>query len=170
MSAAASLPALPWHGGCQCGQLRYRLTGAPLTLYCCHCTECQKQSASMFGMSMIIRAAELEVTGETRFWTRPTDAGNTTDCHFCPVCGSRVWHQGSRRRQDGTLTLKGGTLDVAARLRPVGHIWLKSRQDGFEPPDDLLCYQAQPESYQPLIDAFALRYLPIPDRNPGSER
>jgi len=42
-------------GGCQCGHVRYRLNGPPLTLCACHCRDCQKQSASAFGMSLWVR-------------------------------------------------------------------------------------------------------------------
>jgi len=34
---------LPLRGGCQCGAVRYEATTIPLTLYTCHCTECQRQ-------------------------------------------------------------------------------------------------------------------------------
>ena len=43
-------------GGCQCGEVRYELTGAPHKLYICHCRECQKQSASAFGISVVVRS------------------------------------------------------------------------------------------------------------------
>ena len=31
-------------GGCQCGAVRYELSGEPLPLVICHCRECQKQT------------------------------------------------------------------------------------------------------------------------------
>ena len=154
----ADLPPLPWTGGCQCGQVRYTLNGLPQTLYCCHCTECQKQSASMHGMSMIVKEADIAITGKMQVWTRPTDSGNQTDCHFCPQCGSRVFHQGSQRKENGTLTLKAGSLNAIREIEPVGHIWLKSAQKAFRPMPGLIMYDAQPPGYEPLIAAFARRY------------
>ena len=47
-------------GGCQCGAIRYRVTGAPVTFYACHCTECQKQSASAFGLSLWVGRSDLQ--------------------------------------------------------------------------------------------------------------
>jgi hypothetical protein len=32
--------ALPSEGGCQCGEIRYRLTGEPVWLAVCHCNDC----------------------------------------------------------------------------------------------------------------------------------
>ena len=46
------------NGGCQCGKIRYRLIAEPLMLYICHCSDCQKQSASAFGMSLRMRPRE----------------------------------------------------------------------------------------------------------------
>jgi len=36
-------------GGCRRGAVRHRLSGPVARPYICHCTECQKQSASAFG-------------------------------------------------------------------------------------------------------------------------
>ena len=50
-------------GGCQCGAIRYRLLRAPVALYACHCRDCQKQSASAFGLSMWVERDAIEFTG-----------------------------------------------------------------------------------------------------------
>ena len=47
----------PQSGGCQCGTVRYEITGPPTTVYACHCTECQTQSGSAFAMAAVIPAA-----------------------------------------------------------------------------------------------------------------
>jgi hypothetical protein len=44
----------PQPGGCQCGAIRYEITGPPAAVYACHCTECQKQSGSAFAMAAVI--------------------------------------------------------------------------------------------------------------------
>jgi hypothetical protein len=48
-------------GGCQCGKVRSSSEGAVLALYICHCRECQKQSASAFGMSLQVPRSGLQV-------------------------------------------------------------------------------------------------------------
>ena len=45
---------LPLTGGCQCGGVRYEIKAAPLSLYVCHCTECQRQSGSAFALSLAV--------------------------------------------------------------------------------------------------------------------
>ena len=39
-------------GGCQCGAVRYRITGEATALFACHYSHCQRQSGSAFGLSM----------------------------------------------------------------------------------------------------------------------
>lgn len=130
-------------GGCQCGAVRYEVRGTPLALYVCHCTECRRQSASAFGISVIVRAADLVLTaGETRVWTRSTDSGARLVCHFCPVCGSRLWHMGSRH--PGRVSLKGGSLDAPPDLARAVHIWTRSKVPGVVIPPGAECHPGEP--------------------------
>src|SRR5215217_6718430 len=73
--------AMTLSGGCQCGAVRYVVTAEPLALYVCHCRECQKQSASAFGVSLVVPGTAFRLTaGEPRTWSRQTDSGRTLDC------------------------------------------------------------------------------------------
>ncbi len=113
----------------------------------------------MHGESLLVNSDALEISGETRTWSRKTDSGNTTDCHFCPDCGTRLYHRGTRRKkEDKIISLKGGSLDQIAKLEPVGHIWMKSAQPGFRTDPSALLFDGQPETYQTLIEAFSIRY------------
>jgi hypothetical protein len=108
-------------GGCQCGAIRYEVGAAPLAVYCCHCRECRKQSASAFGISVIVpRAGFRLVSGSPKRWSRPTDSGRTLDCLFCPECGSRLWHE---RPGADAISVKGGSLDEPPDLTSAFHIW-----------------------------------------------
>ncbi|MFL6835047.1 MAG: GFA family protein, partial [Xanthobacteraceae bacterium] len=62
---------LPLSGGCQCGGVRYELSAEPLTVYVCHCTECQRQSGSAFALSLAVaRDALAVVKGTPAKWRR----------------------------------------------------------------------------------------------------
>ena len=130
-------------GGCQCGAARYELRGAPLEIYVCHCTECRRQSASAFGISVIVRAEDLRlVGGETRVWARPSALGGHLDCHFCPACGTRLWHIGSRDPE--RVSLKGGSLDAPPDLSAAMHIWTKSKMPGVVIPPGTVTFPGEP--------------------------
>ena len=38
-------------GGCQCGDIRYELSGEPVTCYACHCTEWTRTAAWLLARS-----------------------------------------------------------------------------------------------------------------------
>jgi hypothetical protein len=124
-------------GGCQCGALRYALSAEPQAIYVCHCTECQRQSASAFGMSMPVSETGLTLTsGTPKEWRRTAASGHVVTAFFCPECGSRIFTRSTRL--PGTVFLKCGTLDDTRRLRPVVHFWTSSAQPWVPiPPGDL---------------------------------
>jgi hypothetical protein len=132
------------HEGCQCGSIRYEFSGNALELYVCHCKECQKQSASAFGISVIVLRGAFRVTrGMPMFWSRATDTGHTLECAFCPDCGSRLWHQ--RRGAAETISVKGGSLDEAVDLRRAVHIWTSRMLPGIIVPEGAAQFPGEPE-------------------------
>jgi hypothetical protein len=138
-----SPPKPPFSGGCQCGACRYEVIGAPLRLYVCHCTECRRQSASAFGISLIVATQDARLTsGSPSVWQRPTASGARLACKFCPNCGTRLFHQGSDSLD--TLSIKGGTLDDGPDLSQVVHIWTASKLPGVVIPPGALCYRQEP--------------------------
>lgn len=75
---------LPWAGGCRCGQVRLKVTAAPLISMACHCAGCQKMSASAYSMTLMIPAAGLEVTaGEPVIGGEQVEFSGHTFCPFC---------------------------------------------------------------------------------------
>ena len=122
-------------GGCQCGAVRYELTGAPERLYACHCKECQRQTGSAFGMTLLVKENGLKISGELKKFERISDAGNRVTAYFCPNCGVRIY--GIPRYVKGLFSLKPGTLDDTSWLRPTAMLWLKSAQSWCNIPDDV---------------------------------
>lgn len=132
-------------GGCQCGELRYEVTGDPLDVYCCHCTECRKQSASAHGISVIVRRDAFRLTaGEPKIWTRPADSGNTVECLFCPTCGTRIVHRDEGDHESETLAVKGGSFDEPVDLTVAKHIWTDRALPGYRIPDGVQTWPQEP--------------------------
>ena len=131
-------------GGCQCGAIRYELTAQPLEIYICHCRECQRQSASAFGISVIVRSACLRlVRGAPGKWSRPSDSGTVVHCFFCPDCGSRVWH--GDRDSEATVSIKGGSLDEPVDIADVPHIWTIRKLPGVVIPGHMQTFEKEPD-------------------------
>lgn len=134
----------PLTGGCQCGAARYVISGAPLELYVCHCRECQQQSASAFGISLIVRSADFQLSqGSVESWSRPTDSGRTLRCFFCPRCGSRLWHAGADPA--GPISVKGGSLDAPPDLSAAMHIWTDRKLAGVVIPQGVQQFPGEPD-------------------------
>ena len=134
------MPA-PYTGGCQCGSVRYVVTTEPIRLLACHCKECQRQSASAFGMSMPVKRDSLAVTGLMKQFTRVADSGGEVMGVFCPECGVRIYH--ALKSTPDVLSLKPGTLDDTSWLRPSAFIWMKSAQGWVAVPDGVKSLEGQ---------------------------
>jgi len=145
---------LPLRGGCQCGAIRFEITENPMALYCCHCTNCQQQSSSAFGMSMLVPRDGFKFTkGEPSAFAIPTDSKSKKQGHFCGDCGTRIANDTVGKP---ALSLKAGTLDDRAKLKPVGHIWVKSAQSWMIFDTDALTYEGPPDDgYFALMQRYA---------------
>jgi hypothetical protein len=131
-------------GGCQCGAVRYESAGEALGLYICHCRECQKQSASAFGMSLVVpRTGFRVVSGTPQFWTRPADSGARIACFFCPKCGSRLWHE--KDAASTYLNIKPGSLDEPVDAGAAIHVWTRSKLPGIVIPDGAQQFAQEPD-------------------------
>ena len=130
-------------GGCQCGAIRYESSGHSKALYVCHCVECRKQSASAFGMSLVVDRSGLRVTrGSPQFWTRRADSGGEVRCAFCADCGSRLWHE--REGISETVSIKAGSLDEPVDMTDAVHIWTSRKLPGVIIAEDALQYPQEP--------------------------
>lgn len=106
-------PALPANGSCRCGAVQFRLTAPPLVTMACHCTGCQKMSASAFSASAAFPAAGFEVTaGE------PVLGGlkGATRHYFCPGCMS--WMFTHPEHMDEMVNVRATLLDDTRWFAP----------------------------------------------------
>lgn len=130
-------------GGCQCGSIRYQVSGPPLAISVCHCGECQRQSGSAFGMSWIVRQRDFRLLqGALKTFTRNSDSGRPVECAFCPDCGTRIYHV--PRYMDGVLNVKPGTLDDTSCVRPTREVWAARRHGWLTMAAEIKSHERQP--------------------------
>ena len=116
---------LPQPGGCACGKLRYRLTGPPLVAYACHCRVCQARTGSAFALSLVVRSADVVLSGDAPEIRRSmTSWGRETDHSFCPECRTRLF--GRPLAAPEFANLRAGTLDDPSWVRPVAQTGMAS--------------------------------------------
>lgn len=126
---------IPFSGGCQCNQVRYNVLEGPIRLTACHCKQCQKQSGSAFGLSLLIKKNAIELSGTLKKFDRIADSGNHNTGYFCPNCGNRIYNRPHRLNE--LLNLKPGTLDDTQWLYPEFSQWMKSAQGWVVIPENV---------------------------------
>ncbi|MGE0846959.1 MAG: GFA family protein [Flavobacteriaceae bacterium] len=98
-------------GGCQCGAVRFRVTGDLGEASVCYCRMCQKASASIALHLVSVRGAEVEWTREPPAWFQ---SSNHARRPFCPRCGTPLGYEAP----DG-LALAAVAFDDPADIAPV---------------------------------------------------
>jgi hypothetical protein len=112
-------------GGCACGAVRYRLSGDPLFVNCCHCVLCQRHTGSAFALNLVIEADRLEIlAGEPQPVDVETGDGRVKTRFRCPSCQVAVF---TRSAHAGLRFVHAGTLDDPSAIQPGAHIFTRSK-------------------------------------------
>jgi hypothetical protein len=142
-----------YQGACRCGGVRFEVQGEPLITMACHCTGCQRMTASAFSLSSLYGSDSFEVTqGE------PTLGGlrGTTRHFFCPDCMS--WLFTRPEGMDQFVNVRSTLLDNASAHRPFVETYTSEKLGWAETGATHGFEQFPPEERFPeLIDAFAQR-------------
>lgn len=123
-------PTLPLEGGCRCGLVRIKVSAPPMMTMACHCTGCQRMTASAFSLSAMIPAAGFEViAGE------PVIGGlHGADVHhwFCPNCMSWVFTRAAGA--DWFVNVRATLLDDARWATPFLETYTSEKLDWVTTP------------------------------------
>lgn len=124
----------PLEGGCTCRAIRFRLTGPPLVVHCCHCTWCQRESGSAFAVNAMIEADRVELlAGAPEKVLTPSASGAGQTVARCPTCRIAVWSNYAGAGESVRF-VRVGTLDEPARLPPDIHIFTSTKQPWVQLP------------------------------------
>lgn len=113
---------LPREGACRCGQVRIRVSAAPLVTMACHCTGCQKMSASAFSLTAAIPAEGFAVVeGE------PVIGGlhGASRHYFCPHC--LTWMFTRPEGIDWFVNVRPTMLEGAEDFAPFIETWVAEK-------------------------------------------
>lgn len=117
-----------FEGGCTCGTVRYRMTGHPMFVHCCHCRWCQRETGTAFALNAMIESDRvILLQGAPEMVDTPSNSGKGQKIMRCPNCRVALWsHYGGAG--DTVCFVRVGTLDEPDRLPPDIHIWTISKQ------------------------------------------
>ena len=138
-------------GQCRCGQVRCQVRGAPIITMACHCTGCQRMTASAFSLSSLYSSAGFEVTqGE------PVIGGlhGATRHFFCPHCMS--WLFTRPEGLDEFVNVRATMLDDAKGFTPFIETYTSEALPWARTPAAHSFEKLPPmERYAQLVEDFA---------------
>ena len=110
---------------CSCGSVRVAASGEPSSVVACHCLACQRRTGSVLGVGAYYAQENITVSGVTKEYVRPTEAGNQFSTHFCPTCGSSVyWSSG---KNPGLVGIAVGAFADTSFPPPGRSVWEQSK-------------------------------------------
>ena len=132
-------------GGCECGDVRYRLRTAPIVTNCCHCRDCQTITGSAFAVNAMIETDRIELTrGEVVM--RGLERGGQGDTHAwrCARCDTLLWAD-HPMFADRVRFVRVGTLDESEMLPPDAHYFTRSKHSWIAIPTGVAQFETLPE-------------------------
>ena len=121
----------PTHeGGCLCGSIRWRASGAPSRVVHCHCEMCRRSSGAAFITAAAFSTDAMQwEKGEPTWYQSSPEASRG----FCARCGSWLsWRRGDE------VWLTVGTFDQPEAVPPREHhmaesqlSWVRQLVDGL---------------------------------------
>ncbi len=110
-------------GGCQCGAVRYEVTGEAAHHALCHCTACRASSGAPATAWMAFKAEDFRIVrGEPKAF----NSSGASWRHFCASCGTGMYFI-NEEMLPGIVDIQSSTLDDAADHAPSAHIQTAER-------------------------------------------
>jgi len=109
-------------GGCLCGAVRYRVTGAAIARTLCHCETCRRAAGAPSVAWAIFSADAFAFTaGEPRVFRSSPHITRS----FCGECGTPLVYR-SERRPD-VVDITTASLDAPDAFAPEREIWTEEK-------------------------------------------
>lgn len=119
-------------GGCQCGAVRYEVTGSAIVVAFCHCRMCQRAHGAPAVPWLVVRRSVFNVTHGT-----PAEYRSSAKAvrQFCRDCGTPMFFLEDARADQ--IDIAVSTLDDPIAVPPSRHIWVESQMPWLKVDDGL---------------------------------
>lgn len=131
-------------GNCDCGAVTLTANGRVRSMFACSCLNCQRATGTGHAAIALFAAADIEVQGETKPYTRDAASGATFTRHFCPNCGTTT-HAQSSRAPDLLILPVGVFASDNQWFKPRHLLFARSHQSWDALPDGLPIHATYPE-------------------------
>ncbi|MEY4160577.1 MAG: hypothetical protein RLZZ136_1198 [Pseudomonadota bacterium] len=145
-------------GGCGCGQVRYSVSGEPIFVNNCHCSQCQKQTGSTSVVNAFFEAERITVlSGDLSENTLVGGSGGPHIIVRCATCGTALWSHYARMGRHG-MGLRVGTLDDSSAFTPDAAIYVAEKMPWVALSEAIPAF-AQAYDFRELLPAERLARL-----------
>jgi hypothetical protein len=127
---------------CCCGQLSIEVQEPPRGVGVCHCLACQRRTGSVFA-ALAGFAAPYQVTGTSTKYLRTGDAGARFLFHFCPICGTTVFHT-EEGYEDQGVSVAVGAFGDPSFPPPAVSVYHCRRHSWVALPEGIQAYDKDP--------------------------
>ena len=125
-----------YNGKCSCGQVHYTLKNDPIFTHACHCTLCQRYTASAFIVHSLMETSNFTlIKGSLSETAGPSGSGKGHVIKRCPNCGDQIYSH--FMGLNNLLVLKTTTLNNANEMPPQAHVFLDSKLEWLKLNDDI---------------------------------
>ena len=109
------------HGSCQCGAVRYRISGPVIATTLCHCVSCRRATGGVSVAWAVFDKADVAVIGAV------DEYSSSPGIYWghCPCCHSLVTYR--RDSRPDHLDITTASLDDPASFPPTVEIWVGER-------------------------------------------
>lgn len=108
-------------GGCLCGEIRYRVTGASKRVTNCNCRNCQKANSAVYVTGAAFDPGQFAYTQGAPAYYRSSEWARRS---FCPTCGGQIaFHYDDEE----AVSVWVPTMDDPGAHPPMRTIWTDSR-------------------------------------------
>jgi len=126
-------------GGCLCGGVRFRASGACRPVLVCHCRQCARWSGYLIAATAVpAECFELLSGTEQLCWYRSSEMAERA---FCATCGSSLFW---RPNDHSYMAIMAGAFDQPSGLNLERHVFVKDCADYDRIMDALPCHDGYP--------------------------
>jgi hypothetical protein len=126
-------------GGCQCGAIRYSVSGEPVLAAICHCSMCRRAHAAPAVAWAMYQEGQVKFKNDQpKLYSSSSEAKRG----FCAICGTQISFTASF--MPGLIDITVGSLDNPETVKPTLHYWHSKHLSWAEFADSLPRYPELP--------------------------
>lgn len=138
-----SVSAKKYTGSCLCGDVSYSISGPPLIVAQCHCSDCQKSSGTGHTIGAMFQSDELMVNGNLTEYSHGSIKYSKVTKSFCAKCGTHLFGRNTRIPNHVTIPL--GIIDESSGMEVEVVIFARDKPHWDTLKNNVSVYETQPD-------------------------